>query len=125
MRSTALVLVLVLVAVVLSCSAAPRGGPPQGGEAPAAEVAAAKPPPRYARLDDALNAVLASERPLDVAAERGIRVREGRLQVSIVAVPERLEELKSWLDERGARNVSSAFGEVQAEVTVELLRALD
>jgi hypothetical protein len=123
MRSTSVL--LMLASVLLSCSAAPRSAPPHGGQAPAGEDAAAKPPPRYARLDSALNAVLESERPLEVAAERGIRVREGHLQVTIVAVPDQVGELKSWLEVHGARNVSAASAEVQAEVTVDLLRALD
>jgi len=52
-------------------------------------------------------------------------VQEERIQVSISTVPEEVEALTAWLAEQGAGNLSSAGGEVQADVSVELLRALD
>jgi hypothetical protein len=83
-----------------------------------------KPTPPYPRLDGALNAVLASERPLETAVERGLRVQEERIQVTISTAPQRVASLSGWLSEQGAHNVSSAGGEVQADVSVEVLRAL-
>ena len=94
---------------------APTGGGRHGGQADAP----------YPRLDGALNAVLTSDRPLETAVERGLRVQEERIQVTIsTAAPLRVESLSGWLSEQGAHNLSSAGGEVQADVSVELLRAL-
>jgi len=84
----------------------------------------AKPTPPYPRLDGVLNAVLASDRPLETADERGLRVQEERIQVTISTAPQGVEVLTVWLSEQGARNLSSADGEVQADVSVEVLRAL-
>jgi hypothetical protein len=123
MRSTTVV--LLLASVALSCADAPRTGSSPGAQPPTADAVATKPAQRYARLDDALNAVASSERPFEVAAERGLRVRDGRIQVSILTEPARLGSLEAWLAERGASNLASAGDVVQAEVSVELLRALD
>jgi hypothetical protein len=113
--------ILLLAVIALGCA-----GSPQQQEALAgAEATATKPPLPYPRLDSDLNAVLASDRPLATASERGFRVTDDRLQVTITAVADRAGEVSVWLEERGALKVASAGDQVQADVDLELLRQLD
>lgn len=96
-------------------------------DAPAATVGApsTKAMPRYAKLDGGLNAVATAADPLAAAAERGFRVRDGRLQVWMQSSGDDIPGLLKWLEAEGARWLSIAGETVQASVPASLLARLD
>lgn len=87
---------------------------------------AAPPSPGSARsrLDGGLLKVLDHHSPLEAAAGRGFRVRDGRIQVSIVAEAAGTADLRRWLEQRGARHVSGRAERLQASVDIDTLSAL-
>ena len=93
---------------------------------PAGDVpTAAKAPPAFPKLDRTLNAVLASSSPLDTATDKGCRVLDERIQVTIVTDADQVAEVQTWLEESDAQQVSSSGDELQAHVSIDLLRKLN
>ena len=141
MRATAVLAFLVII--TLSCAGTPPVDEPvvtsPEDEAPPTEMAqgdaattitedqapqADKAPPAFAKLDAGLNAILASPDPLQTAADSGYRVKDDRIQVTIVTEPDQLADVQQWIEDNDAQEVSTAGHEVQANVTLDLLRKL-
>ncbi len=80
---------------------------------------------RYEKLDQTLNLVVASQRPLEVAREHQCRVVDDLVQVTVVSTEAAVEGLASWLEEHHARNVLTAGDSISAYVAVALLPDLD
>jgi hypothetical protein len=78
-----------------------------------------------ASLDPSVAAVAASPRPLETAAERGLAVRDGLVQVVAVTRDRDTEALEAWLLARGAAFPVTVEGRVQAFVPPALLAALE
>jgi len=78
----------------------------------------------FANLDHGLNRVLLDEDPLALAQRLGYRVRDGRVQVAIIAEPGRAAELIDGLEQSGARHLSSVGDRVQVHVSPAALETL-
>jgi len=75
-------------------------------------------------FDDSVRAVVHGVSPLKIAEERGLAVRDGRVQVVAVTQDIGTLELEEWLRSRGAKFVLAARGRVQAFVPPALLTEL-
>ena len=76
-------------------------------------------------LDPSVAAVAASPRPLETADERGLAVRDGLVQVVVVARDRDTEAIEDWLLARGAAFLVTVDERVQAFVPPALLAALE
>ncbi len=85
---------------------------------------AAIPAPAADRLERTLRAVIAAPHPVEAAANRGFAVRDGRVQVVIVAADGRTTALSDELSSRGARYVVTAGDRLQAFVSPTMLTEL-
>jgi hypothetical protein len=131
------------VIITLSCAGTPPVDEPvgsgSGDETPPAAVAegdaataiapdeapqADKAPQAFAKLDAGLNAILASEDPMQTAADSGYRIKDERIQVTIVTGDDQLADVQQWIEDNDAQQVSAAGNEVQAHVSLDLLRKL-
>jgi len=108
--------------------ASPSPGPPSPTSVSPAMARLANPgtkaPPRFGKLDGALNRVLESSQPLVEAEWLGLHVREGRVQVYVICEGDSVSEVKSWLGRHGAMFVSTAYDIIQAHVPPGLLRTV-
>ncbi|MGD8441820.1 MAG: hypothetical protein PVG53_14910, partial [Holophagae bacterium] len=83
------------------------------------------PAPAADRLERTLRAVIAAPHPVEAAASRGYAVRDGRIQVVVIAAEGRSAALAGELATRGAKFVVDVRGRVQAFVSPSLLTELE
>jgi len=76
------------------------------------------------RFDDSVRAVATGVRPLEIAKELGIAVRDERVQVVALSVGGDTAAIEEWLRSNGAIFVLAARGRVQAFVPPALLAEL-
>jgi hypothetical protein len=76
------------------------------------------------RFDDSVRAVVTGETPLATARDRGLEVRDSRVQVVAVSDGRGTAAIEDWLRSRGATFVLAARGRVQAFVPPALLTEL-
>jgi hypothetical protein len=78
------------------------------------------------RLDRSIRDIVSAEDPLRTASDRGLAVRDGRVQVVAVVAAGQTAAVARWLEDRGGRHVLARRDRVQAfvppEHLVELLR---
>ena len=94
---------------------------------PASPTGEAKPAPALpdlVKVELRLRRIVASEQPLELAARTGFRIRDGRIEVVVEAVPGATAGLVEWLGAAGAAAVSSAGSLIAASIDPALVAAL-
>ena len=109
---------------VLTTAVSLAAPPPAPHRGSAVAPLAAKSAPAFERLDASLNRVMASADPFGAAVAHGLKARDGRLQVWVVAAEGATRSVETWLLAQGATRVSTAWNLVQADVELELLPLL-
>ena len=73
------------------------------------------------RLNPSVRALVSADEPLKVAVDRGFAVRDGRVQVVVLATKAGVEHVERWLSDRGALFVFSFGARIQAFFPADLV----